>query len=332
MILVKYNNRSKDLKPYFYFALEKYISEKLLKNDEVFFFLWQIKGVVFGKNQIIENEINLDFVKKNNINFFRRPTGGGCVYNDPQTPLFSIIAPYKDKHFNFRQYLGKIIEAFQQLGINLEFSGRNDILFNGKKVSGNSFIKNKNSIIIHGTILYDCDIYTMVRCITPSNEKLVSKGISSVTSRVTNLKEYLNGITQTQLMCFLENYLTNKKYVLNETENNRVEEMSQVYASPEWLYFKHPAYSKKLKQKFEWGILEILLFLKQGKIEKMILNGDFFHKEDNLELFTVYFKDVLYNKENLQKILNQVDINDYILNANNKDFLNLLETGILFTK
>ncbi|KND62504.1 lipoate--protein ligase family protein, partial [Candidatus Phytoplasma phoenicium] len=216
MILVKYNNKYKNLKPYFYFALEKYISENLLKNDEVFFFLWQIKGVVFGKNQIIENEINLDFVKKNKINFFRRPTGGGCVYNDQQTPLFSIITPYKDKQFNFKQYLGNIIEAFQQLGVKLEFSGRNDILFNKKKISGNSFIKNKNSVIIHGTILYDCDIDTMVRCITPSNEKLVSKGISSVSSRVTNLKKYLNGMTQTQLMLFLEQYLTNKEYVLNE--------------------------------------------------------------------------------------------------------------------
>ncbi|KXT29017.1 biotin/lipoate A/B ligase family protein, partial [Candidatus Phytoplasma oryzae] len=145
MILVKYL-RKEDLKPYFYFALEEYILNNLLKKNEVFFFLWIIKGIVIGKNQVIENEINLEFIKKNKISIFRRPTGGGCVFNDTKTPLFSIITK-KNVGFSFKQYLSKIINSFQKLGINLYFSGRNDILLDNKKVSGSSFMENKNGLI-----------------------------------------------------------------------------------------------------------------------------------------------------------------------------------------
>ncbi|MDV3166935.1 MAG: lipoate--protein ligase [Vigna little leaf phytoplasma] len=330
MILVKYKRKVNDFTPYFYFALEKYIAENLLFDNKDFFFLWQIKGIVFGKNQIIENEINLDFVQKNNINFFRRPTGGGCVYNDLNTPLFSIITPFENKNFSFKKYLIKIIEAFRYLGIELYFSGRNDILYEGKKVSGNSFLKHKNNIIMHGTILYDCDINTMMRCITPSDEKLVSKGINSIRSRVTNLKQYLNGMTQNELVLFLTQYLKTQEYDLSDQEIIQIEKMSHEYATPKWLYFEHPAYTKKLKKRFEWGTIEILLSLKKGKIEQMFLTGDFFHKEDNLEQFTNHFLGIFYNKKSLEHILNQINIGDYILDANNKDFLALLEGGILY--
>ncbi|WP_284928135.1 lipoate--protein ligase [Candidatus Phytoplasma sp. AldY-WA1] len=329
MILVKYN-RVKDLKPYFYFALEEYILNNLLKKDEVFFFQWQIKGVVIGKNQIIENEVNFDFTTKNQIKLFRRPTGGGCVYNDPQTPLFSIITAKKDKNFNFREYLGKIIEAFQKLGINLYFSGRNDIMLNEKKVSGNAFMQNKNGMVIHGTLLYDCDIDTMVRCITPNNEKLISKGITSVSSRVTNLKEHLNGMSQQELMDYLNNYLTNEEYNLTLDEIYKIEKMAKKYSSKEWIFGEHPTYDKNLKKRFHWGNLEIFLSLKNGKILKIIFKGDFFHKENNLSEFLEKFINVSYNKKSLQELLKNIDIKNYIIDASNEDLLSLLEEGTLY--
>ncbi|WAN63068.1 Lipoate-protein ligase A [Candidatus Phytoplasma rubi] len=329
MILVKYN-RLKDFKPYFYFALEEYILNNLLKKDEVFFFQWQIKGVVIGKNQIIENEVNFNFTTKNKIKLFRRPTGGGCVYNDPQTPLFSIITAKKDKNFNFREYLGKIIEAFQKLGINLYFSGRNDILLNEKKVSGNAFMQNKNGILIHGTLLYDCDIYTMVRCITANNEKLISKGITSVSSRVINLKEHLNGMSQQKLMDYLNNYLTNEEYNLTLDEIYKIEKMAKKYSSKEWIFGEHPEYDKRLKKRFHWGNLEIFLSLKNGKILKIIFKGDFFHKENNLSEFLEKFINVSYNKKSLKELLKNIDIKNYIIDASNEDLLSLLEEGIFY--
>ncbi|MGE9276703.1 MAG: lipoate--protein ligase [Candidatus Phytoplasma pruni] len=329
MILVKFL-RNIDLKPYFYYALEEYILNNVLKEmDEVFFFLWTIKGVVIGKNQVIENEVNLDYVKKNKINLFRRPTGGGCVYNDEETPLYSIITKRKNQNFTFKEHLNKIIPPFKKLGVDLYFSGRNDILLENKKVSGNAFLQNQNGIIIHGTLLYNCDIDVMVRCITPSNEKLISKGIDSVSARVTNLKDHLDGMSKDELVRYLEKELAQKEYVLSEEEIAKVEMLSQKYSSEKWLYFEHPQYSKTLKKHFSWGKLEILLDLQKGKIQQMNLRGDFFHKEDNLSLFIDPFIDVYYRKEDLEKVLKTHNIGDFILNANNQDLLSLLEEGLL---
>ncbi|KAB8121812.1 MAG: lipoate-protein ligase A [Candidatus Phytoplasma cynodontis] len=329
MILVKYL-RKEDLKPFFYFALEEYILNNLLKKHESFFFLWKIKGIVIGKNQIIENEVNLDFVKKNKIDIFRRPTGGGCVYNDPKTPLFSIITK-KEKDFSFKKYLCKIIDVFKKIGVNLDFNGRNDIVLGDKKVSGSSFIQNENGIIIHGTLLYDCDIDTMIRCITVDDEKLISKGIKSISSRVTNLKDHLkDNINQDQLMSFLENNLTNKVYILSTEEIKKVEKMSEKFSSPKWIYHEYPSYSKVLKKRFEWGSLNVLLSLKKGKIEKMSLTGDFFNKHENLSFFLEKFENIIYNRENIKKISENIDISEYILNASNKDFFDLLEENAFY--
>lgn len=329
MILVKYE-RKNDLKAYFYFALENYIANNLLcKETDTFFFIWQIKGIVVGKNQIIENEVNLDFLKKNKIPIFRRPTGGGCVYNDPKVPLFSIITKKKDKNFSFKKYLQKIIDAFSNLGINLTFSGRNDLLLNDKKISGSAFMQTKKGMIMHGTLLYDCDIDTMVRALTPNDEKLISKGITSVNSRITNLKKYINNISQKQLHTYLENKLKTEEYFLNSEQVKEIELLSQKYMTKEWIYLEQPEHSKILKKRFFWGMMEILLVLKYGKIEKMILSGDFFHKSDDIALFTKLFKGVLYSLEELKKILLQNDISKYILDASNEDFLSLLVTGIL---
>jgi lipoate-protein ligase A len=330
MILVKYS-RKEDLKPYFYFALEEYILEKLLKENEVFFFLWQkIKGIVIGKNQIIENEISLDFVKKNKIDIFRRPTGGGCVFNDTKTIVFSIITK-KNKEFSFKKYLSGIIDAFKNLGVELYFSGRNDILLNEKKVSGNAFMQKKDGIILHGTLLYDLDINTMVRCVTVPNEKLISKGIKSVFSRVTNLKEYLKDMTKEKLSLYLENFLTNSTYILSKEEIEKIEKNSKKFSSKEWIFHEYPSYSKVLKKHFDWGNVEIFLSLKKGKIEKIDLKGDFFHKEEKkLQFFLSHFKNINFNKEQLRKIKNIIKIEDYIFNAKNEEFFSFLEENTLY--
>src|SRR5690554_3839403 len=191
MIVVKHKNEGK-LTPFFYFALEQYILQELLKDDEVYFFTWNIEGIVVGRNQVIENEVNQQYVKDNNISIFRRPTGGGAVYADPGNTMFSIIAKRKSKNFTFKEYLQPLIDSLNKLGLNLHFSGRNDILKDDKKVSGIAFLQNKYGLIMHGTLLYDTNLETMVRALTPSDEKLVSKGVESVRSRVLNLVNHLD--------------------------------------------------------------------------------------------------------------------------------------------
>lgn len=327
MILIRHHNEG-NLKPYFYFALEEYVLTKLLKDDETYFFTWEIHGVVIGKNQVIENEVNLPYLKEHKIDVYRRPTGGGCVYADHRNTMFSIITKRANKEFTFKTYLSKIIDSMKLLNINIEFSGRNDLLFEGKKISGNAFLQNKYGMLMHGTFLYDCDLETMVRAITPSDEKLVSKGIDSVRSRVTNLKPYLGGLTQEQLIKHFENTLTYQTYELSSEEIEIIKEMAKKYESKDWIYKKQPAYTKILKKRIPGGLFEIKLDLEEGIIKNIAIQGDFFDTKP-LQPFEDLFKDQPYDKKIVESILNQNHIEGYILDAKTEDFKALLCEGII---
>ena len=327
MILVRHHNEG-NLKPYFYFALEEYILTHLLKDDETYFFTWEIHGVVIGKNQLIENEVNLNFLRDHHIDIYRRPTGGGCVYADHRNTMFSIITKKKNTQFSFKTYLSKIIDSMKLLNIDLTFSGRNDLLFDGKKISGNAFLQNKHGMLMHGTFLYDCDLETMVRAITPSDEKLVSKGIDSVRSRVTNLKPYLGGLTQEQLIKHFENTLTFQTYLLSDEEVQLILEMAKKYEDPTWIYKKQPPHTKTLKRRLSGGLFEIILDLSDGYIRSLSIRGDFFDTK-SLESFEKQFQNVSYDLDTIEKILMNHPIEDYILDANSKEFIELLKEGML---
>ena len=327
MILIRHHNEGQ-LKPYFYFALEEYVLNTLLKEDETYFFTWEIHGVVIGKNQVIENEVNLDFLREHHIDIYRRPTGGGCVYADHRNTMFSIVTKRTNKDFSFKTYLSRIIDSMALLGINITFSGRNDLLYDGKKISGNAFLQNKHGMLMHGTFLYDCDLETMVRAITPSDEKLVSKGISSVTSRVTNLKPYLHGMTQEEVIKHWENTMTNKTYELSDEEVEIIKEMAKKYETNAWIYQKQPPYTKMLKKRIPGGLMEIKLDLHDGRIKQLTLQGDFFDTND-LTDFENAFKNQEYTTSNMKRILSTCDITNYILDVDKEAFGELLISGTL---
>lgn len=327
MILVRHHNEG-NLKPYFYFALEEYILTKLLKDDETYFFTWEIHGVVVGKNQLIENEVNLTYLKENKIDIYRRPTGGGCVYADHRNTMFSIITKKVNKEFTFKTYLSKIIDSMAKLGIKIEFSGRNDLLYKGKKISGNAFLQNKHGMLMHGTFLYDCDLETMVRAITPSDEKLVSKGINSVRSRVTNLKPYLNGMTQQELIRHFEKTMTNQVYELSFEEVLYINQLSKKYQSKDWIFQKQPPHTKVLKKRISGGLVEVQLDLREGLIKGLSLQGDFFDKK-SLKPFEDAFIGQPYTKEAILRIMESERIEDYILDAKTEEIRDLIAEGIL---
>lgn len=327
MILIRHHHEG-NLKPYFYFALEEYVLNHLLKDDETYFFTWEIHGVVIGKNQVIENEVNLEFLKENNIDIYRRPTGGGCVYADHRNTMFSIITKRTNKDFSFKTYLSRIIDSMALLDVPITFSGRNDLLYDDKKISGNAFLQNKHGMLMHGTFLYDCDLETMVRAITPSDEKLVSKGISSVTSRVTNLKPYLHGMSQTELIKHWENTMTNQTYEISFEEIEVIKEMAKKYETKAWIYQKQPAYTKMLKKRLPGGLFEIKLDLHDGLIKHLTIQGDFFDTKD-LRPFEEAFTNQSYTKENVMRILATHDIRSYILDSDQDAFSELLTSGTL---
>lgn len=330
MILVKHQNEG-NLEPYFYFALEKYVLENLLKNDETYFFTWRIKGIVSGKNQVIENEISIPYVKANNIKFFRRPTGGGSVYADENNTMFTIITKRSSQNFSFKTYLVKITDAFKKLGVELEFSGRNDILLEGKKISGNAFLQNKYGMLMHGTLMYDLDIETMVRSLTPPDEKLISKGIASVRSRVNNLKPYLNGMTHDELVAYLESELTNEVYTLSASEVDKIMQDSKQFSTNEWLYRSQPEYTQKLMKRFTWGQMEMRFNIKSGLIKDVQVIGDFFELKDNLSTLETPFIGHVWTYPSIKGIIDNLSVDEIILNATNEDILSLFENAFIDT-
>jgi lipoate-protein ligase A len=214
------------------------------------------------------------------------------------------------------------------LNINIEFSGRNDLLFEGKKISGNAFLQNKYGMLMHGTFLYDCDLETMVRAISPSDEKLISKGIDSVRSRVTNLKPYLNGLTQNQLIKHFENTLTNQTYELSEEEITKIKLLANKYESRDWIYKKQPLYTKVLKKRIAGGLFEVKLDLDDSIIKNIAIQGDFFDTRP-LVNFEKAFIDIPYDRTHIHDILEHHHIESYILDSKTEEFKILLFEGIL---
>jgi lipoate-protein ligase A len=168
----------------------------------------------------------------------------------------------------------------------------------------------------------------MVRAISPSDEKLVSKGIESVRSRVTNMKPFLNGRSQKALIEHFENYITTDVYELTSEDIEKIQALSLKYQDRAYIYRKQPAHTKVLKQRIPGGLFELVLNIQHGKIEKLQIQGDFFDINP-LDTFEVKFDHIDYTEEAIDEVLKEINIKDYVLDADNESFKTLLLSGII---
>ncbi|MDY0023523.1 MAG: lipoate--protein ligase [Candidatus Izemoplasmatales bacterium] len=305
----------------YYLATEEFLARNYPADE--YFFMWQVKPtVIFGRNQLIENEVNLKYVKENNIEFYRRKSGGGCVYADFSNIMFSFITPTFNKDFVFSTYLNRVADILKQLGLNAYVSGRNDILIDGLKVSGNAFYQVNSKSIVHGTMLYNTDLSAMVKAITPDNEKLISKGIDSVRKRVTNVKDHLD-MTIEYFKDFIKNNIADEEITLTEADLIEISKIEETYLKDDFIYGKNPNYTVKKKKKTEAGIIEISLELKNNIVKRMNMLGDYFLIGDEDE-FLNNFRNKEFNEEEFSKVLTKVNINDFIYNLSKEEFLQIL--------
>jgi lipoyltransferase/lipoate-protein ligase len=305
----------------FYLATEEFLARNYPEDE--YFFMWQVNPtVIFGRNQLIENEINMKYVKENNIEYYRRKSGGGCVYADFSNIMFSFITPNFNKDFVFSTYLNKVADLLKDLGLNAYVSGRNDILIDGLKVSGNAFYQVNSRSIVHGTMLYNTDLSVMVKAITPDNEKLVSKGIDSVRKRVTNIKDHLP-ITIEDFKNHIKNNLCDQEIVLTPKDIEKISKIEETYLKDEFIYGKNPNYTLKKKSKTEAGIIEISLELKNNIVKRLNMLGDYFLIGDEDE-FLNNFKNITFTKADFAQVLKDVNIKDYIYNLTAEEFLQIL--------
>lgn len=173
----------------FYLAMEEFVARHLDEPDA--FFMWQVEpSVIFGRNQVLENEVNVAYCREHNIKLYRRKSGGGCVYADMDNLMLSFITTEENVNFAFNRFVNMILLVLRRLGIEATGTQHNDIMIGDRKVCGTACYHVGGRSIVHSTMLYDTNMEHMLNAITPGPEKLEKKGIQSVRQRITLLKDY----------------------------------------------------------------------------------------------------------------------------------------------
>lgn len=219
----------------FYLAMEEFVARKI---EGEAFFVWRVRPtVIFGRNQVLENEVNLEYCRSHGVEIVQRKSGGGCVYSDKGNIMISYISERGVVGEVFDRYLSGLTECLRFLGLRAEKSGRNDILVDGRKVSGNAFHQLPDRSIVHGTLLYSTDLEALTEAIRPPVEKLERHGVQSVRQRVMNVADIVSQLHEPHdalksveaLESFIVEYFTNDEICLTDEDISKIEELSEQY-------------------------------------------------------------------------------------------------------
>ena len=216
-------------------------TEDHLKAFDGIFFTWIVSPtVIFGRHQVMENEVNVDFCQQNNIAMFHRKSGGGCVYADEGNLMISYISPSTHSEQVFQSYLDKMSNTISQFGYDAVKSTHNDIMIGEHKVSGNACFALPQATIVHGTLLYDVNFEILQQAITPSREKLAKHGVASVRQRVVNLKDLNSADNELQstkhLAQVIESIWCNDIYELTASDLSAIDTIEQEYLDPAFIF------------------------------------------------------------------------------------------------
>lgn len=244
---------------------------KCCEPNETGLFLWQNENtIVIGRNQNPYKECDVKKLNEDGVQLVRRLSGGGAVYHDRGNLNFTFIA--SDENYDVEHNMKVILSGVSKFGIQGCFNGRNDLLVQERKFSGNAFISDNGMNCHHGTLLVDVNLDKLSRYLTVSPLKLESKGIDSVSSRVINLKEIspqmtIESLKDALVMSFNEFYKTEAQIIILNEKTIDVAMYLEKYNSWEWNYSESPDFSIVVEDKFDWGIFEIHLELSDGRIK-----------------------------------------------------------------
>lgn len=218
----------------FYLAMEEFVARHLDEPDA--FFMWQVEpSVIFGRNQVLENEVNVAYCREHNIKLYRRKSGGGCVYADMDNLMLSFITTEENVNFAFNRFVNMILLVLRRLGIEATGTQHNDIMIGDRKVCGTACYHVGGRSIVHSTMLYDTNMEHMLNAITPGPEKLEKKGIQSVRQRITLLKDYttLEGVEA--LKQLIRDTLCVEERQLSQDDVAKIEAIEASYLKEEFI-------------------------------------------------------------------------------------------------
>jgi len=312
-------------------AIEEYALKNLDINESYLLFYINEPSIIIGKNQNTVEEINTKYVDDNNIHVVRRLSGGGAVYHDLGNLNFSFITKDDGNSFhNFKKFTEPVIEALKRLGVNAELSGRNDILAEGRKISGNAQFSTRGRMFSHGTLLFDSEMDHVVSALRVKKDKIESKGIKSIRSRVANISEFLEEkVTIEEFKKLILAYIFDgedniQEYKLTEADWANIHQLSKErYQNWEWNYGKSPKFNLQHSHRFPVGQIDVRLEVNRGTIENCKIYGDFFGVGDVNEIEERLIGK-RYERAAIAEAVEDVEINHYFGNITKDEFIDLV--------
>ncbi len=323
--------KSPSTDPAFNLALEQFVFDRMDRSKE-YFMLWQNNNaVIVGKNQNTFGEVNPKVVESRGIQVIRRLSGGGAVYHDLGNLNFTFIMDAKEVcDLDIKLFCQPVASLLQKLGVDAQVNGRNDIIIDGKKFSGNSQYLKEGRIMHHGTILFDSDLDVVASVLNVAGDKFQSKAAKSVKSRVTNVKPYLKeeetlDSFQTQLVSYIFEGTPFETYELTAEDMAEIEKIKAArYGQWDWNYGKSSEYSVIKERRIDGcGKIEAHMNTKDGKIVEVQFYGDFFGVCDPGELSAI-LEGCALKREALTQTLGNTEIEKYFYGLSPAQFIDIL--------
>lgn len=318
-------------------AIETFLLQEMAVDEPILLFYINEPSIIIGCNQNTIEEINKEYVDEKGIHVVRRFSGGGAVYHDEGNLNFSFIMPDDGNSFrDFEKVTKPIIQALHDMGVEgAQLKGRNDLVINDMKFSGNAMYATNGRMFAHGTIMFDSDVNEVVNSLKVRKDKIESKGIKSIRSRVTNIKPFLPKENQEMtteefsqeilLKIFgVDSVEAIKTYTLTDNDWEKVKVISeQYYANWDWNYGKSPAFDIERRKRFPIGSIEVRLNVAEGKITDAKIYGDFFGLGEvkDVEDALVGTK---YEKNALKEVVDAIDVKKYFGNIETNDLFELI--------
>lgn len=313
-------------------AIEEYALKTMdVEKDSFFLFYINEPAIIIGKNQNTIEEIDTDYVDINGVHVVRRLSGGGAVYHDHGNLNYSFITKDDGDSFrNFKKFTQPIVDALKEMGVDAELSGRNDILAGGRKISGTAQFTTRGRMYSHGTLMFNSEIDAVVSALKVRKDKIESKGIKSIRSRVANITEFMDkpmSIEEFKLT-LLHSIFGGEEHVqtieLTEEDWVNINALSKErYGNWEWNYGKSPAFNMSHSERFPTGGIDVRLQVKNGVIEDANIYGDFFGVGDVTDI-EKRLVGATYDKSAIDEVLGDIDLTTYLGGITKEQFLQLI--------
>lgn len=315
----------------YHFAAEEYCMAHMGDKDTVLMFWQTDQCIMLGNNQIAEAEINLPYVAEQQIDIVRRPSGGGTIYTDRGTLLITIITPFfMHQDAKTRQYemiTQPLLATLNQLGVPAKIEGRNDILVQGRKISGIAQHLHNNKLCSHCSLLFDTDFTILEQVLTPDKDKMQLKGIASVSHRVTNLKPFLPALGsmshfKTEFITRFLRCFAGVQTVAFEPADNRqiIAQAAAKYHQPTWTFGKKSPFNYHYSHRFEQGQVDLFLYIEHSVILQCKIRGDFLNIEP-IEMLEQQLQGISYQPDRVSTVIEQTNLSGYLGGIPAEDFL-----------